>query len=101
MQNNLRTFVNRRSQGREGFFHLAFAVVASQGQGPGAAGQLYAAALVHSLYGPNQIAENRLAAIGVATAQAFDQRKFDGRQFDGCCLPLNIWRLRHQCDRHT
>jgi hypothetical protein len=86
LQDDLRAVIDGRAQRRQGLFVLALAVVALQRQRPRAAsgcGQLHAAARIHALDGPEDVAKHRLARVGERAREAFDEGQFHGPRLGG------------------
>jgi hypothetical protein len=65
--------VQRAAQQRQGFFGIALAVQAQQGQWARATGQPHAALFVDALHRPQQVAEHRLTGIGEGARKSFDE----------------------------
>jgi len=81
LQHDARAVVQRGAQRGKRFLVLPLAVVAVELQGPracGNAGQPDAAARVHALHRPQQVAEHGLSSVGEGSAHAFDEGKADG-----------------------
>jgi hypothetical protein len=77
LQDHPGAIVDGGAQRRKRLLDLPLAVVAIELQRPGALPGAHAAALVDALHRPHQVAEHRLAAVGIASREAFDHRKLD------------------------
>ena len=79
LQHDTRAIVDGGAQRRQRLLARPLAVVARQRQGAGTARQHDAAARVHPLGGPQQVAVHRLTGVGEWPGQALDQRQLHGR----------------------